>query len=719
MNNKNYSSDAPVSSKDQDRFSRWLFSERIAQVIANRTDPSSIIIGLYGVWGDGKTSVLNFIEKSLEADDNVICIKFNPWRFGTEEELLTGFFFTIAEALDTELIKTEDKLKDLVKKVAPGLGSIFGAEGAGNAIGSFISGLGVDELKKRIENELENAKKRVLILVDDVDRLEKTEIHTLFRIVKLTADFKYTAYVLAFDKDIVAASLQERYPNTIQNAGEAFLEKIIQIPLHLPVVEKQALRELCFHGINNAIDLAGINLTRQQEQEFISNFYHAFDDCLTTPRKAKLYGNILLFVLPILKDEVNPVDLMLVEGIRVFFPLLYEVLRVNRHLFTGVWSNNPYTNHEKEKEYIKNIIDTAFNAENNINKEGLINLLKNLFPKLQAVYGNMYYTSESYAQWNNGQRICSEGYFSRYFTYSISRDDFPDKLIFELVSSCGNWTSPFSENENPLKDILNPDNAEQLIKKFRQKANNIGEAPSYSLAVAISQKSSSFPNPDIFYNWTTPFCQAAMLISNLIQNINIGNRLGLACECIDVAPSIEFKLEIFRWLKKEEEDKPEKDAFPNSSIDIIGQHLGESIVSRLSTGDDITLIAPKSIPYIFYILNKFVKNNFINDYITAQLSKDYTILVRVLDSYVPTAWIMDSGLPPHKSDFGRKQYNSLAEELDASIIMKSIKEHFPHLLDTTDDFPTADNEQEEKDLLFVKQFIWLHNRVLEELQSNS
>jgi predicted KAP-like P-loop ATPase len=128
---KNYSSDSPVSKKEQDRFSRWTFSERIAQVISRRSDPSSIVIGLYGVWGDGKTSVLNFIETALANDDNVICIRFNPWRFGTEEELLKGFFLKIADALDIKLIKSVDKLKDILKKSIPGATTAIGYKGAG------------------------------------------------------------------------------------------------------------------------------------------------------------------------------------------------------------------------------------------------------------------------------------------------------------------------------------------------------------------------------------------------------------------------------------------------------------------------------------------------------------------------------------------------------------------------------------------------------------
>ncbi len=715
MDSTNYSSDSPVFAKEQDRFSRWAFSERVAQVISKRTDPSSIVIGLYGIWGDGKTSVLNFIEKSLEKNDNVICIKFNPWRFGTEEELLTGFFFTIADALDTELVTTGDKFKAFVKRTASDVTSLAGVEGVGNIVSSFISTIDINELRKRVENELQNAKKRILVLIDDVDRLEKTEIHTLFRIVKLTADFKYTSYILAFDKDVVATSLQDRYSSTMHNAGEAFLEKIIQIPLHLPSIEKQVLREFCFQGIDEAVRLAEIDLSQVQIQDFVNSFSYAFDDCLTTSRKAKLYGNILLFALPILKDEVNPVDLMLIEGIRVFCPLLYELLRTNKKLFTGTFTSNIYSNNEQEKDHIKKIIDRTLDKAQNINKESFIYLLKKLFPKLEAVYGNRNYGSDWYENWNNAQRICSEHYFSRYFTYSIPRNDVSDKLIDKLIYKCENFNLSFDESENPFNDILNTDNAGTLIRKLRQRDVDLNEASSYSLAIAIAQKNQLFPNPNTLYSFLNPFAQAAMLISSLIQNQSINNREKLACDCIDNSPSLDFKLEIFRWLKRKDDDKPEQEAFSDESINIIGKHLGNSIIKEL--GDtDITLVYPNLVSYIFYILNKYVNHNFANDYITKQILKDDLVLVRILESYVPTSWGMESGLP-HKSNFEREQYNHLAEVLDTKIIIENLEKYFPSFFESIeDDFPRDYDDIKEKSTLFIKQFIWLHKYITKEAE---
>lgn len=87
----NYSSDAPIMDLSEDKFNRYPFAKRIAEVISGRTDPSSIVIGINGAWGEGKTSVFNFIENELKPYTEIVCLKFNPWRFGTEETMLINF----------------------------------------------------------------------------------------------------------------------------------------------------------------------------------------------------------------------------------------------------------------------------------------------------------------------------------------------------------------------------------------------------------------------------------------------------------------------------------------------------------------------------------------------------------------------------------------------------------------------------------------------------
>jgi len=190
---------------------------------------------------------------------------------------------------------------------------------AAKGVGKAMSNVGLDELRKRIEQMLNEANKRLVILIDDIDRLDREETHAIFKLVKLSASFRHTSYVLAFDDDVVSAALGERYGAGGSLAGRAFLEKIIQVPLHLPPADENSLRQLALEGVQNALNQAGIELTQPQVDAFVRHFDDALLPQLETPRRAKLFSNALMFALPILKGEVNPVDLMLIEGIRVMY----------------------------------------------------------------------------------------------------------------------------------------------------------------------------------------------------------------------------------------------------------------------------------------------------------------------------------------------------------------------------------------------------------------
>lgn len=708
MSNKHFSADAPVSSKEEDKFSRWKFAERVGQVIAKREDPSGLVIGLYGVWGDGKTSVLNFIQQSLKSEEKVICIKFNPWRYGTENDLLKGFFFTIAEALDTKLIKKGDYFKDLVKNLAPHAGEAINLGWLGNIISHFIKKVDTDELKKRIEAALEKAQKRVLILIDDVDRLDKAEIQLLFKIVKLIADFKYTAYILAFDKDIVASALQERYTGANHNAGEAFLEKIIQIPLHLPAIDKEVLQQICFNDIkNNALTVAEIKLTDEQYRTFRHYYFSAFDEQLCTPRRAKLYDNALLFSLPLLKGDVNPVDLMLIEGVRIFYPSLYETIRNHKSFFAGIFYENSNIHNDPEKEKVKNIINTTLNLQQNINKENIIELLKQLFPKLNQLHSKMQYNSDHLSKWDKAQRICSPNYFSKYFLYSVPTGEVADSAISSLLSNLASWHSPFNKNKNPLNGIINTDNAGNFIKKLRDKANSIPSNIAYSLAIAISQKSELIPDSETSPNILTMLDQTAILSSDLIQNVEQDKRAELIYTCIDYASSLEYKVVLFRWLRIKNKQRPEKEHFSTERINQFGRYLGKNIIEKhMSHGEDIIVDYSEYLSHIFDILHKYVNNYCVNDYVMQLIAQDRTAIIRLLTAYAPAAW-NEAG--EHKADFKKEHYNSLTKKIDVSDFIKSIEDNFSHLLDIPDAYPSKyEQENVNEGELFIQQFLWLH-----------
>jgi hypothetical protein len=70
--------DRPIQSPLEDRFNRLPFSKRVAHAIMNRPDSSSLVIGVYGKWGDGKTSVLNLMCGEIQSDSRFVIVRFNP-----------------------------------------------------------------------------------------------------------------------------------------------------------------------------------------------------------------------------------------------------------------------------------------------------------------------------------------------------------------------------------------------------------------------------------------------------------------------------------------------------------------------------------------------------------------------------------------------------------------------------------------------------------------
>ncbi|MGI6305542.1 MAG: KAP family P-loop NTPase fold protein [Bacteroidales bacterium] len=414
---ENYiSSDRPVSKESEDIFNRYNFAKRIAERISSSVSSDSIVIGIYGAWGEGKTSVVNFIIDSLSNFKEVITIKFNPWRFTDEATLLVSFFNTLATELVRELpedisntpqkkkwkpkwlqrikepLKTnKETIGDIIKKYGR-IVSLFGAGETAEVIGKALSDVSVEDLKKRFENLLIKSNRKIAVFIDDIDRLEKCEIHSLFRLVKLTANFSNTYYILSFDPDMVASAIGERFGDGKREAGFQFLEKIIQVPLKLPKAQPAALQKLCFQLLNKAIAESDIDFTEEDAKRFASEFSEHILNRLNTPREAIRFTNSLSVCFPLLRGEVNYVDLMLIEALKIFYPAHYEFVKKNPTYFTTPYSSSQFVSlnptFDEKKQQIKQQLENLGESLSSREKGNVNSLLVSLFPRLEEVFGN-------------------------------------------------------------------------------------------------------------------------------------------------------------------------------------------------------------------------------------------------------------------------------------------------------------------------------------------
>ena len=699
-----YSSDQPIRSRGEDRFNRWAFAERIASTIAGRRDPTSIVIGLYGPWGDGKTSTLHLMEAALENHDHVIAVRFNPWLFQSEERLLKGFFATLAEALDRSLATLKEKIGRVLNDYGSLLSFASVPGDAAKGIGQALPAVALEKLSQRVEKFLAESGKRVVVLIDDIDRLDRTEIQAIFKLVKLSASFNHTSYVLSFDDEMVAAAIGERYGEGGYEAGRAFLEKIVQVPLHLPPPDQNALRQMTFEGIDAALTQSGITLPQEQVDAFVRHFDDGLMPQLRTPRHAKLYINALTFALPLLNGEVHAVDLMLIEGIRVFYSKLYIAIRDNPEYFLKATNGGQQAEAYRRRaaELIDNGLDGA-----GVQNKGQVRrrLLEVLFPRLS----NIGYGPDWDQRWAREQRVCSDQYFRRYFTYSVPPGDISDLEIRRLLDTF--TAMEVAQQDAALRAYSERNAWPQVIRKLREREGEIDPAIARPLALAIARNGASLPRErGMLFATDRTFRQGGILVTHLLKRVPAGEeREALAHEVFRQAETLPFAVECLRWVQHSQ-DRPEADRVISAEAE---QGIGVTLAERIrNSADEMPLYQRfgRDAQLLYWLWNKHGDGTVVATHLRARFEANPDELDQFLDTYVGEAWGMDTGLS-RRADFGRDGYDAIARLIDTTFIAAKLRERYGAELDAAqfhhdDTVPLARR--------IAHQFVFIHQRVLEE-----
>lgn len=735
---ENFLADKPISEEKDDKFQRYKFSKRIAETILNRTSSDSIVIGLYGAWGEGKTSVLNFIRQELKPHHpDVIHFTFNPWRFTDEAALLTSFFNTLAGEIKNSFKETEvaneksnliqrkgkqisewwDKKKGPLKTPSETIGefiqeygkvvSIFGAGEAAEAVGKAISNVDIEKLKGRIEKLLADNKKRIVVFIDDIDRLEKGEIHAIFRLVKLTGDFAYTTYLLSFDENMVSSAIGERFGTGDQKAGLNFLEKIIQIPIKLPLAQKAALKNYCFKLVEQSLNSSQIVLTDDEAQEFVRKFTSNYLIRLTTPRLAVRYGNTLSFSLPLLKGEVNIVDLLLIEAIRVFYPELYDFVRYQPDYFIGGYGNDVYS-HNPNNEKIEKFKKLFEEFTKNYSPDEITDAkgaLSELFPNLDKVWGHGWnWGSGTPESRYNQKRISTSQYFNRYFSYTVIEGDISDVAFTSLLDHIAE--GDYTEKVEPTKILIQSATPENFIEKIRFKEKLFDNNTSIALVKVFSQLGDCFPDKgNSFLGWFTPNSQAAIFLAQLIRNqIDEAEKFGLLQWVIDNATPFEFAYQIFNYCRNDK-DEPKK---------LFTDEQYKELAGKLITRGKI-LSADKPIWEKFTFQSKYMLNVWaadfdkedLSEYVKKHLDANPQSVIPLLKVFV--GFIHSSAHPtPYYGDFQKDSYDWLKQILDANIIYDKVGQVLAIDLSTIDKYEHLEHRQTEENMM--KQFAYWHNK---------
>ncbi len=700
---KTYLSDHPISGRSEDRFNRGPFAERVAETIGARADPTSLVIGIYGPWGDGKTSVLRMMAEALRSSDRSVVISFNPWLYESQAELIKGFFSTLADGVGQKL---STKLEEIGRFLRD-YGSLLSAASLGGLkdVGSALSAPSLDELRSRIEKVLCDSEHRVVVLIDDIDRLDRREIQAIFKLVKLTGGFENVCYVLAFDDQVVAEALGEQYGSGGAQAGRSFLEKIVQVPLHLPPVDEISLRELVFEVVNASIALSEVDFAQEDADSFVRHFVDGLEIRIKTPRQAKRYGNALAFALPILKGEVNVHDQMLLEGIRLLFSRLYDAIRANPDIFLGKDVSGPDEWSKRWKERSREVVESALSDNTPDEQEAARALLRVLFPRLHAVSGNTGYGSDSEANWAKNQRLCSSSYFYRYFSYAIPSGDISDQAITALIREAEEGV-PSSLDEKVHLLFEKSGTARVAIKKLRAREKLITAPGAKVLALAIARSGRLLPNEKgIFSSVLSTASQAGILLCNLIKRVpSIEARDKFAAELLDVAEPIPFAIACFWWVRSDKEQSETSTVTAAAELAI-----GRALAVR------ITETAKETPPYskwpdyassVMWVWKTYGEDGEVKQYVDSRIASDPHEAVRYLLAFLPTAFSLETGLP-HKGGLRSEGYNTVTEFASPDSILQALKSLYGDSLDSAEYYQSEDVSIEQR---VARQFAFLYKK---------
>lgn len=330
------------------------YTKAIVKII-KESEPK-FTIGVYGEWGNGKTTLMKRILYSLENDKDITSVWFNAWRYEREEYYgITALLKSIAIELDrtghykelTPLLKrslitlgkdilrqvasqfiTEHGIEDFEKNLLPKLENLPDVD----KDSIYFDGLrSISEKFREIRSR--NPKKRIVVFVDDLDRCSPKKALELFESIKAFLDIEGFIYVIGLSHETVSKIITQEY-NIHGISGEDYIKKIIQIPIHTPNWISGDIKELIRFLINK---LNAEHRKLIDDESFVNLITESIEK---NPREIKRFLNNLIVALEIFKDmKIKLNELLIVQILNMRWNRFYNLLMGSEAKFRDeIWS---------------------------------------------------------------------------------------------------------------------------------------------------------------------------------------------------------------------------------------------------------------------------------------------------------------------------------------------------------------------------------------------
>jgi hypothetical protein len=309
--------ESPVSLMNEDLLGRWHLAKDVYTVVRETPRDWSCRIGIYGKWGEGKTSLLRFVESQARSD-GIVSFWVNPSHAENADDLWQIVLESFIEALDREEILIEEvrawRVRFLAQKTEP-----LDRLAELNQYAKALVGFGRAAIKEWLRPDGEQIRKlreklhanQIVVFVDDLDRTHPTLIPKLLLGLRDLLDLPGFCFVVAFDEEIISKTLTQ--VNSAWGDGKAFLDKVLDFSFSLPVPKTDQRLELVKYHIRELCPWMNIDVIE-----------HNSDLLPETPRKLKALIRNLMTLGPQMRrhdpGEIQWVDFFMGQLVRLESP---------------------------------------------------------------------------------------------------------------------------------------------------------------------------------------------------------------------------------------------------------------------------------------------------------------------------------------------------------------------------------------------------------------
>ena len=281
----------------------------------------SFALGITGEWGSGKTTFLELLASVLSK--NAETVWFNPWMCRTPEQVTDDFFASLQQQLSSRHSSLSKPIRDYAHYISNA--TLSWGNGFLSKMTLAFPQESLQEKKARLSDRFAKLRKPVVVLIDDLDRLERDEVFEVLRLIRNTADLKNVIYIVAYDKEYVTSVLSEK---NIKDAS-SYMEKIFPVELHQPKVEDYQIWQTLYNELLRVKVSEGnfarqlFNHIGQNEKKLIIKILGNYRQ---TKRFVRLYLMNVTYIQRAFRNEIKLLDLFWMELLQMYDKRVYDTL---------------------------------------------------------------------------------------------------------------------------------------------------------------------------------------------------------------------------------------------------------------------------------------------------------------------------------------------------------------------------------------------------------